>query len=208
MLKIFQSNDDVFYKLLEQSAENNLNAARLLNQHCKNYKNPKEIAEKIHTLEHNGDELAHKVFFEINKTFMTPIDREDHIELTHALDDVMDFIDESAGDFDTYNVKKPTTVAEDMSYVILQATEIINQTLPNLRKRKMFNEIEKAIVEINRLENEADILYRSALKALYKNEKDPIEIMRQEAIYTTMEDATDSCEKIASLLGGYIIKYA
>src|SRR5581483_2999889 len=119
------------------------NAARLLNQLCKDYKNPEQIAEKIHLLERHNNKIAHQVFFEINKSFMTPIDREDIIGLIHALDDVMDFIDESAGDFDTYQVKTPTKLAVEMSSIILQATERVNQALPHLRKRKMFPEIEK-----------------------------------------------------------------
>jgi predicted phosphate transport protein (TIGR00153 family) len=208
MLKIFQSNDGIFYQLLEQAAENNAEAAKLLNQLCKDYKDPEKIAKKIHNLEHEGDEIAHKIFYEINKSFMTPIDREDLIELIHALDDVMDFIDESASDFDTYQVKKPTKFAEDMSLIILQATDIISQALPKLRKRKTFPEVEKSIIEINRLENEADAIFKAGLKSLYKNEENPIDIMRLQAIYSTMEEATDSCERIASMLGGFTIKYA
>jgi predicted phosphate transport protein (TIGR00153 family) len=208
MFKIFQSNDGVFYQLLEDAAENNVKAAKLLNQLCKEYKDPEQIAELIHNLENDGDKIAHKVFFEINKSFMTPIDREDLIDMIHALDDVLDYIDESASGFDTYQVKKSTKFAEDMSLIILQAAEIINQALPKLRNRKLFPEVEKAIVEINRLENEADILFKAGLKSLYKNTKDPIDIMRLQAIYTTMEDATDSCERIASLLRGFTIKYA
>jgi predicted phosphate transport protein (TIGR00153 family) len=208
MFKIFQSNDSTFYRLLELAAENNVKAAVLLNQLCKEYVAPEQIAKEIHDLENDGDKIAHKVFFEINKSFMTPIDREDIINLIHALDDVLDYIDESASDFDTYQVKKPTKFAEDMSLIILKATQTVNQAFPKLRNRKLFPEIEMAIVEINRLENEADILFKTALKSLYKNTKDPIDIMRLQAIYTTMEDATDSCERIASLLRGFTIKYA
>lgn len=205
---MFQSNDDVFYKLFEQAAENNLKAAKLLNDLCKDYKHSEVIAEKIHDLEHAGDEISHKVFFEINNTFMTPMDREDIISLMHALDDVIDFIEESASDFDTYQVTKPTKYIEDMAHIIFQATEIIHQSIPKLRKRKLFSEVEKAIVELNRLENEGDVLYKAGLKSLFKNPKDPVDIMRLQAIYTTMEEAIDSCERIASLLGGVIIKYA
>jgi predicted phosphate transport protein (TIGR00153 family) len=208
MFKIFQSNDSVFYRLLELAAENNVKAAVLLNQLCTDYKDPEQIAKQIHDLENDGDKIAHKVFFEINKSFMTPIDREDIIDLIHALDDVLDFIDESASDFDTYQVKKTTKVAEDLSLIILQATKTVNEALPKLRKRKLFPEVEMAIVEINRLENEADILFKEALKSLYKHTQDPVDIMRLQAIYTTMEDATDSCERIASLLRGFTIKYA
>jgi predicted phosphate transport protein (TIGR00153 family) len=208
MFNIFQSNDSVFYRLLDLAAENNVKAAVLLNQLCTEYKDPEQIAKQIHDLENDGDKIAHKVFFEINKSFMTPIDREDLIALIHALDDVMDYIDESAADFDTYQVKKTTKVAEDMSGIILQATQTINQVFPKLPNRKLFPEVEMAIVEINRLENEADILFKAALKSLYKNTKDPIDIMRLQAIYTSMEDATDSCERIASLLRGFTIKYA
>lgn len=208
VLKMFQSNDKLFYELFEQAAETNLKAAKLLHQLCKTYKDPEKMGRKIHALEHEGDEIAHRVFFEINRSFMTPIDREDIIGLIHGLDDILDFIDESANYFTTYQVKTPTKVAEDLSLIILQATEIIHQALPKMRKRKLFPEVEKAIVEINRLENEADALYKAGIKSLFTHPKDPIDVMRLQAIYTTMEDAIDACEKTASLFGGVTIKYA
>lgn len=208
MLKIFKSNDNNFYKLFEQAAENNLKAAKLLNQLCLNFKNPERVAKKIHDLEHTGDEILHTIFLQINKSFMTPIDREDIIVLTHALDDVIDFIYASASDFDTYQVKKATKCAQELSTLILHATKAVNQALPKLRKRSMHHEIQEAIVEINRLENEADDVFKTGLRVLFKNPKNPVDVIRFQAIYTTMEHATDACERIASILGGFTIKYA
>ncbi|SRR5260221_1816475 len=208
MLKVFQSNYTVFYDLFEQAASNNVKAAKLLHELCIEFKNPGKSAEKIHKLEHIGDEISHKVFFEINKSFMTPIDREDIIALTHALDDVIDCIYASASDFDTYQVKKSTQYAKDISKIIVASTEILHRTLPKLRKRKLFHEVEKAIVEVNRLENEADVLLKDGLKSLFKNPKNPVDIIRLKAIYTNMEQATDACEQIANVLEGLTIKYA
>lgn len=194
--------------MFEQATANNLRAAKLLHTLCFEFKNPEKISEKIHYIEHDSDEICHKIFFQINKSFMTPIDREDIIDLAHALDDVIDFIYASASDFDTYQVKQPTKSAQDLSEVIVSATKIIHEVLPKLRKRKMFHDIEKAIIEVNRLENEADVLFKKGLKSLFKNTKDPIDIIRLKAIYTTMEQATNACERIAGVLESLTIKYA
>lgn len=208
MLEMFQSHDGVFFQLFEQAAENNHNAAKLLYQLCKDYKNPEKVAKKIHTLEHNGDDITHKAFFEIHKSFITPIDREDIMRLNQALDDVLDHIDESAANFTTYQIKKPTSVAKDMASIIVQATKSISTIIPKLRKRKHFSEIEKAIIEINKLENEGDVLFQSGIKSLFAKKNNPMDVMRLNAIYTSMEHATDACEKVAEILEGLIIKYA
>lgn len=208
MLTIFKSNDNRFYELFEEAAENNVKAAKLLNQLCVSFKNPQKIAEKIHDLEHKGDEISHIIFSQLNKSFMTPMDREDIIQLTHALDDVVDFVYASASDFDTYQVKKSTKCAQNLSKVILKATQEIHSALPKLRKRNMHHDVQKAIIEVNRLENEADVFFKTGLKTLFTHPKNAIDIIRMKSIYTTMEHATDACERIASVLEGFTIKYA
>lgn len=208
LLGIFQSRGDKFYQWFEDAAENNVKAALLLEKLCKEFKDPKKLAERIHDLEHKGDQISHEIHSEINTVFVTPIDREDILALTGALDDVIDLIHASASTIVTYNVKKINPTAKEFSEIIVKSTEIVAQTLPKLRERKNFPKVYKAIIEINRLENEADDLLRKGWGQLFKNPKNPIDVIRWRDIYEIMEDTTDKTEEIAHILNDLITKYA
>lgn len=208
LLGVFQSKGDKFYKWFEEASENNYKAALLLEKLCKNFKDHKKIADQIHTLEHNGDQISHDIHNEINSVFVTPLDREDIISLTGALDDVIDLIHASSSGIVTYNVKKITPVAKEFSEIIVSSTKAVSQTLPKLRHRRNFSQVYKAIIEINRLENEADDLLKKGLTELFKNPKKPIDIIRWKSIYEIMEEATDKTEDIANVLQNLITKYA
>ena len=208
LLGIFQSKGDKFYKWFEEASENNHKAALLLEKLCKTFKDSKKIADQIHTLEHNGDQISHDIYSEINSVFVTPLDREDITALTDALDDVIDLIHASASTIVTYNVKKITPIAKEFSEIIVSSTKVVSQTLPKLRNRRNFSQVHKAIIEINRLENEADDLFKKGLTKLFKNPKDPIDIIRWKNIYEIMEDTTDKTEDIANVLQNLITKYA
>lgn len=208
LLSVFQSKGDKFYKWFEEAAENNHRAALLLEKVCKNFKDPKQIAIQIHKLEHEGDQISHKIHNEINSVFVTPLDREDIVLLTTALDDVVDLIHASSSSIVTYNVKKITPVAKEFSEIIVSSTKVVSQTLPKLRHRRGFAQVHKAIIEINRLENEADDLLRKGLTQLFKKPKNAIEIIKWRDIYEIMEDITDKTEDIANVLQTLITKYA
>lgn len=206
--KIIQSKNYRFYIWFEEAGENNYASARELQKLLQNFKDPKKSAQKIHQLEHHGDSIAHKVFEELRKSFITPLDREDITALMHTMDDIIDLIHASADTIEIYNIKKPTDTAIALADIIVQATKIIRDTLPKLRKRKMFPQILKAIIEINKLENEADQLYHAGIKSLFKNPKKPIDIIRWHNIYEILEDVTDKCEDIGDILRGFVTKYA
>lgn len=208
LLGIFQPRGDKFYKWFEEASENNYKAAQLLEKLCKNFKNPKKISDQIHDLEHEGDNISHQIHSEINSVFVTPLDREDIIRLTGALDDVVDLIHASASKIVTYNIKKINPYACQFAEIIVASTKVVAQTLPKLRHRRTFSQVHKAIVEINRLENEADDLLRKSLGELFKNPKNPIDVIRWRDIYEMMEDITDKTEEIAHVLQNLITKYA
>lgn len=208
LLGIFQSKGDKFYHWFEEASENNHKAALLLEKLCKNFKDPQKLAEQIHDLEHTGDQISHNIHSEINSVFVTPIDREDIVSLTGALDDVIDLIHASSSSMVTYNVKKITPIAKRFSEIITSSTKTVFQTLPKLRNRRNFSQVHKAIIELNKLENEADDLLRKGLSELFKNPKNPIDVIRWRDIYEIMEDTTDKTEEIAHVLQNLITKYA
>lgn len=208
LLGIFKSKGEKFYRWFEQASDNNYKAAQLLEKLCKNFQNPKKISQDIHELEHEGDQISHDIYSEINRVFVTPLDREDIVNLTASLDDVIDLIFGASSIINTHNIKKMTPAAHEFSEIIVSSTKLVAETLPKLRHRKNFISVQKAIIEINRLENEADELLRKSLAELFKKPKDPIDVIRWKDIYEIMEDTTDKTENIANVLQDLITKYA
>lgn len=205
--RILQRNDQ-FYFFFEEAAANNLAAAKELQKLCKFFKNPKESGEKIRELERKGDRIIHKIYEQLNKSFVTPIDREDIIALASAIDDIIDLIYTCSDDINNYYVTKPTKTAVDLADIIVQSTKIINDILPNIRKRRHFPLVLQGVAELNHLETQADNIFKEGIRSLFKNPKKPIDIIRWQAIYQIMEEATDKCEDIADVLGGLLVKYA
>lgn len=208
LLGIFQSRGDRFYRWFEEASTNNHKAAQLLEKLCRNFKEPGKVSRQIQDLEQKGDQISHTIYSEINKTFVTPLDREDIIILTQSLDDVADLIHLSASTISVYNVKKITPAAHQFSEIILDSTKLVAEILPKLRHRRTFSQVHKAIVEINRLENKADDLLKKSLTGLFKNPKNLMEVIRWRDIYAIMEDTTDKTEDIANVLQNLITKYA
>src|SRR4051794_36781330 len=203
LLKIFQgSQSSKFYDWFEQAAQINVQAAQELEYLCLHYGDAGQAAERIHDLEHQGDDISHNIYDELNRVFVTPLDREDIIALTRSLDDVTDLIHASADAMAVYNVKNSTPTACGLAGTIVASTKSVAAALPKLRNRRTFREVTTAIIEINRLENEADELLRAGLLELFKNPTDPLDVIRWRDIYEMMEEVTDKTEDIADVLRG------
>lgn len=207
LFRFFQSNDK-FFTWFEQATENNFLAAKELQKLCKEFKNPQKTAKTIHDLEHKGDMICHAIFNELNSSFLTPLDREDIIELTHGIDDVMDLIHNCADDITNYYIKKPTPLSIQMADTIVASTRIIKDILPKVQKRKTFPQVQKGVRAINQLETDADELLKVGIQSLFRKPKNTVDIIRWQAIYQTMEEVTNKCEDIADALRGLLIKYA
>lgn len=197
-----------FFGLFEEAAKNNVEGARLLDKLCREFDGAENIVKALHELEHKGDEITHAMYQTLNKVFMPPLDREDIIAITSALDDVMDYIHEAADAMCVYNVKAPTPIAASLAAVIVACTEAVAKALPMLRQRRTMRGIEDGVIEIHRLENQADMLLRDGVMDLFHRPHDPIGVIAWSRIYETMERVTDTCEDIADVLRGLAIKHA
>jgi hypothetical protein len=206
-LKPRKQNED-FFSWFEQAAHNNVEAAQLLDKMCKEFTCAEEIVAQLHDLEHKGDGFSHAVYQKLNRVFMPPLDREDIIAITIALDDVMDHIHEAGDAMCIYNIQEPTSVARQLATVIIACTAHVEKQLPNLRSRRSMRRLEEGIIEIHRLENQADALFRQGTMDLFHTPHDPIQIIAWSRIYETMEQVTDRCEDIADVLRGLVIKHA
>jgi uncharacterized protein len=163
------------------------------------------IAAELKRLEHHCDQLAHDSLRRLNQTFVTPIDREDIHAMALSLDDVMDMIDAAGGCLHLYEVRQVRPGARELADNLVLCGD---QLLLAMRKLERRQDLAEHVVEINRLENEADLLHREAIGRLFRETPDPIEIMKWKEILDLLERATDDCEDVANLIESVLVKYS
>lgn len=205
-MKIFPQKQD-FFELFESAARNLHEGARLLKELMEDYNNAEEKTKKIFGVENEGDLITHETIKRLNKTFITPIDREDIHALISRIDDILDLIDGTADRMIVFKVKEPTREAITLSKVIFSTTEAISKAISYL-KGKNYGYINDYCIKINQLENEGDRIYRDAVGNLFESEKDPMVVIKWREIYKNMEDAMDRCEDVANILEGIVLKHA
>lgn len=200
--------DDKFFDLFEVSASNMVKAAETLKDMVYSFDNMAQKLDDMTRIEHQGDTVTHEIMFQLNRSFITPFDREDIGMLAHSLDDVTDLIQSAADTMVLYKVKQPGKRARELADIICQITKEVETVMPSLRKHNAnLEKILNSCVEINRLENVADTIYRTALTELF-DETDIADVIKWREIYEHMESATDRCEDVANVLEGVALKHA
>lgn len=201
--------EERFRELFVDGARNVVAAAEELKALVDTWDNREERVQRITELEHNGDSITHEIMSRLYRTFFTSLDREDIALLAHSLDDITDFIQAAADAMFIYKVNQPTQRAKELAAIILQSAVEVENAMLLLHQRTIdFKKSLKYCVEINRLENAADRIYRSALGELFEGTRDLAEVIKWREIYEHMETATDRCEDVANVVEGITIKNA
>jgi len=196
-----------FYDWFEKGSANLVEAARLLKDLVDNYERSQTRVVAITETERKGDFIVHEINDLLSKTLITPIDNEETVALANSIDDAVDIIDEAATQMIVYLVENPTDEAHGLCEIIVRCAEEVHLAMPLLRDKKTLPDIHKHVVEINRLEREADALHRRALEKLIATSRDDwFEFMRWREIYEKLEDVTDRCEDIADVLQAVVLK--
>ena len=204
----FMPRETKFFDLFEESAQNTVKAARGLKKLVDDWKNIEGEVAQITELEHQGDTITHQIMAQLNRAFVTPFDREDIALLAHSLDDVTDFIHAAADAMLIYKVGRPNQRAKELADILVQATAEVERAMPALRHHAKLRQITTRCVEINRLENMADRVFRSAMAELFDNTPDLAQVIKWREIFEQMESATDKCEDVANVLEGVALKHA
>lgn len=195
-----------FFDLFDKQAENLVKAAEFYKKLVEEGNFTPENVRAMHELEHYGDELTHTIINTLNETFITPFDREDILALANRLDDIIDGIYLISNRFLLYKITKPTEYSKKMAATIEQSTKAMQKALASLRSNKNMKETLFQCVEINRLENEGDVLRDEAISYLFEHEKDPVMIIKQKELYEEAETVTDFCEHVANLVESILVK--
>jgi uncharacterized protein len=201
--QVFAPKDRRFFDLFEEAARNVVRSADLLDQMLAHFPDRADLARDIVICEQEGDRITHDIHQRLNSTFVTPIDREDILELTSDLDDIVDLIDEVADYLGLYKIEAPMEQALRLAHTLLQATRQIAEAMPRMRA---FEAIGHFTVEVNRLENEGDRISRDAIASLFESGIDPLVVIRWKDIFERLEEAIDACEHVANTLEGIVIK--
>ena len=205
-MKFFPKEID-FFEIFDRASVNVTKAASLLVDLMEKFDNIEARAKEIYEVEQEGDILTHEIMKKLNKTFITPIDREDLHTLAASLDDVLDLIWGAVDRLMVFKIRESTKEAISMSKDLLKTTEVMQKAITNL-KEKNYSHVQDYCIEINRLENMIDRDFRDALGKLFDEVKDPILIIKWKEIYEHLEDASDRCEDVANVLEAIVLKYA
>ena len=192
-----------FYVLYSRAARNAVEIARLLVELLEEFPRNDSLLRDIKELEHEGDRLTRELVDLLNRTFVTPFDRDDMYELSSALDDICDHIDEAAGNIVGYGVTEIRPAAKQQGQVILRATEKLREAVERVDG---FKDANRQLHELRDLEDEGDRLNREAVSQLFKTERDALTVIRWKDIHEQLEEAVDACENAADVLEAILVK--
>ena len=197
-----------FFGFFEESARNIVKASQVLDEMVDSWELVGGKVAEITEMEHEGDSITHQIMAQLHRTFVTPFDREDISALAHAMDDIIDLIHAAADAMLIYKIDRPTQRAKELADIIVQGATEVEKAVSGLRRRGDLKQILKQCVEINRLENMADRVYRAAIAELFDDAVDIAQVIKWREIYAHMESATDRCEDVADVLEGVALKHA
>ncbi len=193
-----------FYAMFATSGQNLIVGAGLLKEMLgADPAERKQIAEKMRAAEHAGDEATHAIMRELNETFVTPFDREDIYRLASSLDDVMDFMEAAVDLVVLYNIDELPPEIADQVDVLERAAELTADAMPRLRSMKDLSEF---WIELNRLENQADQVYRRLLARLFSGEYDALTVLKLKEVVDQLEGAADAFEHVANTVETIAVK--
>lgn len=198
--------EESFFNLLEAAAKNVLLAARDLRNLFEDYRNVPVRVQEIRDKEHEGDRITHELLDKVDRTFVTPLEREDIHHLARGLDDICDAIEMVADHMVLYRIDKPTLESVSLVRILVRCCEELDVAMPLLRTRAHIREAHGHCVEIDRLENMGDRVARDALMKLFEDPKDVMEVLKWKEFYDALEEAIDHTENVADLLRGIVLK--
>ena len=207
MLRKFLPKEIDFFSMFEKAALNVNKAAILLVEMMEDMSLAEIKTKEIYEAEQEGDMLTHEVMRSLNKTFLTPMDREDIHALVNGLDDVLDLIWASSDRAMLFKLTNPLSEAVELARTLKETTEYITKAIRSLKDKK-YSYIQEYCIEINRLENRGDRIYREALVKLFDNVQDPIMVIKWKDVLEHLEEANDTCEDVADILEGIVLKHA
>jgi len=194
-----------YYDFFERDVANIVAAATVLTELLARPADPSERQHHIKTLEHQGDEITHEIVRTLNRTFVTPFDRDDIYALASGLDDILDYVEQVSETISLYDLQTIPRPGREMGDLLLEAVKQLEAAVHKLESQK---DLEVHWIEVHRIENLGDQVGRQALGELFRDPADPIEVMKLKDLYDTLEAALDTAEDVANVIENIVIKNA
>jgi uncharacterized protein Yka (UPF0111/DUF47 family) len=195
-----------FFDYFDSAASHAVTASKLLLKLTENYSDADPIARELDAVEHACDAIAHTTMDALNKSFVTPLDREDIHAIILRIDDVVDLTNAAANRMAFFGIERPTTHAVNMAKQIVRGCEKLAEAVHGMRSSKYYDQVVSDCIILHEVENAADDILHYSLAELFKSEKDPIQVIKWKDIYETMEKVTDRLEDVANVMQGVIVK--
>ena len=202
MFSLFPREED-FFVLFRKQAALVRQGCDQLHEMLESFDRLEERAKQLKDVEHEADVVTHEIFERLNRTFITPLEREDIHQLASNLDDVLDAVEAIASRVVLFQIRTPSPEAKRMSKILIECATQIERAVDNL---KNMNNLMSFTVEINRLENEADSISRQVTADLFSGRHDLLDVMRWKEIYGRLEAAADKCEDVANAIESIVVK--
>jgi predicted phosphate transport protein (TIGR00153 family) len=198
--------DTVFFDLFEGMSRLAIQSAEHLRQLVKTWPNADAAIQKIRDAEHAADQMAHQALDRLDRTFITPFDREDIHALIGGLDDIIDDVDALAKRFPLFHIERMDPLFEKQADLLVQATVVLSDAVHRLRKSRKLSELADALIAIHHKESEADDVHHAAMSKLFDGTIAPLEVMKWKELFDLIEDAIDGCEDAGNTLERIILK--
>jgi hypothetical protein len=197
-----------FFDFFDRHAQLTVEGARDFRSLVSTAANIVAKARRIKEIEHETDVITHQCVEALHRTFITPFDRDSIHRLITRMDDIMDFIESASERIALYELSAMTPEVRDLAEVLVRACEELSGAFVGLRDLRDPSGVLRRCIEVNRLENEGDIILRTALARLFREDRDPIVVIKWKEIYETLETATDRCEDVANIIEGVVLEHA
>jgi hypothetical protein len=204
----FLPRETSFFDFFEQHAELTIEGTKEFLSMVTTGANIPAKCRRISDIEHETDTITHRCVEALHKTFITPIDRDQIHRLITRMDDIMDYVEAAAERIELYELTTMTADCRDLADALHRAAQQVEGAVRGLRTLKEPQQTLKLCIDINRLENETDAILRRSVARLFKDEKDPILVIKWKEIYENLESAADRCEDVANIIEGVILEHS
>jgi predicted phosphate transport protein (TIGR00153 family) len=203
-VRLFGRRDERLLEMLEEDGRNVARSGRLLREMLDDFPERADLAQELLACEHEGDRIAHDVIYHVaEREGRSPFDPRDVHDLVSALDDIVDFAEQTADSLVLYGIEAPMEQAQELASVLERSSAAVERAVERLESRSELNDW---LVQIHELENEGDRVSREAIGSLFATGIDPMVVIRWKDIFDTLEQAIDACEKVAHVLEGISLK--
>ncbi|MFI5363521.1 MAG: DUF47 domain-containing protein [Elusimicrobiota bacterium] len=200
--------EEKFFEMFENQAAHGVEAAKVFRELALKFTRDKAPFDQLRTIEHEADMTCHDIYDKLNRTFVTPFDREDIRELASELDTVVDLIESAGSRMYLYQIEQSNEDLIRLTDILFQSTETLRKAVAELQNPQKSRRVLDYCIEVNRLENAGDVALGAAIGKLFQGKPDPLEVMKWKEIYETIEHAIDKCEDVAHTLETILVKQA